>query len=344
MVFGSLKRRMGEKNFPEISFIIPTLNAAAMLPACLCSIRNQDYPPEKIKIIIADGGSQDDTRAIAKSFGAQVVDNPERVAESGKRVALQSASGEYIIFIDADNEFSSHDFVRLAVAALAENPQALGVESYYPAAPGMNSFCAYLTATLHISDPVAWMMCVNPVRIAVKNDVERWTFPADSFAFPLGANGFVFRKADLDSIKATEHFEDTHAALSLALAGKREWLRLTGRGVHHYSVRGALDFLKKRRRQTYHFLSLQKKTGLSWTRKNPRMPAGLACILCGTLVVPLAQTILNFFKTGDARWFWHPVASFISVVGVAWGFLTFAIAKRTADTEAGLQPVQRVSK
>ncbi|HVU26918.1 MAG TPA: glycosyltransferase family 2 protein [Verrucomicrobiae bacterium] len=343
-VFGTLKSRMAGDIFPNVSFIVPTLNAAAVLPACLRSVRNQEYPPEKIEIIVADGGSADNTRTIAESFDARVLNNPERVAESGKRLALQSAIGEYIVFADADNELSSRDFVRLAVDALAKNPQALGVESYYPAAPGMNSFCAYLTETLHISDPVTWMMCVNPVLLARENDVERWTFPKDSYAFPLGANGFIFRRADLLSIKATEHFEDTHAALQLALNGQCEWLRLAGRGVHHYVVSGLKDFLKKRRRQTYHFLSLQKKTGLSWSRMNPKMSAGVSCILCGTVILPLAQTISNFCRTRDARWFWHPIAGFVSVLGVAWGFLTFAVSKRTADAEASLQPVQRASK
>jgi hypothetical protein len=259
-------------------------------------------------------------------------------------VALARAAGEYIVFTDADNELVGRDFVRLAVAALAANPQALGLESYYPAAPGMNSFCAYLTQTLHISDPVTWMMCVNPLRVGGSDGLERWTFPKDSLAYPLGANGFVFRKADLDSIGAAKFFEDTHVALQLALAGQREWLRLTGRGVHHYVVRGVLDFLKKRRRQTYHFLLLKHKSHLSWTRMNPPMPGWAACLLCATLIVPLAQTARGLFKTGDARWLWHPVASFVSVLGVAWGVLTFIFSKRTADAEASLQPIQRISK
>jgi glycosyltransferase involved in cell wall biosynthesis len=335
---------MSEKNLPRVSFIIPTLNARVMLPVCLRSIRQQLYPAEKIEIIVADGGSEDDTIEIATSFGAQIANNPERVAESGKRVALALATGEYIVFTDSDNELASRDFVRLAVNALAANPQALGLESYYPAAPRMNSFCAYLTQTLHISDPVTWMMCVNPLRVSTNDGVERWTFPKHSLAYPLGANGFVFRKADLDTISAVKYFEDTHVALQLALAGKREWLRLTGRGVHHYVVRGMLDFLKKRRRQTYHFLSLKDKSRLSWTRMNPPMPGWLACVLCGTLLVPLAQTVRGLFKTGDAHWLWHPLASLVSVLGVAWGFVTFIFSKRTADVEANLQPVRRLSK
>lgn len=331
---------MNENDLPKVSFIIPVLNTAEILGNCLASIRRQDYPQGKIEIIVADGGSTDETRAAAKSFGAQIVDNPERVAESGKRTGLKMARGEYIVFTDADNELSSRDFLRLAVTALAQNPKALGVESYYPAAPGMNSFCAYLTQILHISDPIAWMMSVNPVQLGTDNGLERWTFPKDSLAYPLGANGFVFRKADLDSINATEHFEDTHVALQLALGGKREWLRLTGCGVHHYCVRGVTDFLKKRRRQAYHFLSLKDKSHLSWTQMKPLMPGWLACVLCGTLIVPLAQTVRGLCQTRDPRWLWHPLASFVSALGVAWGFLTFFASKRTADVEASLQPGQ----
>lgn len=44
------------KKFPSISILIPTLNAASVLEGCLKSIVKQNYPKEKIEIIIADGG------------------------------------------------------------------------------------------------------------------------------------------------------------------------------------------------------------------------------------------------------------------------------------------------
>jgi hypothetical protein len=329
-------------SLPKVTFIIPTLNAAGVLEPCLRSIRSQDYPRDLVEILVADGGSTDRTRDLAASFGAVVLDNPFRVAESGKRVAMACAQGEFIVFTDADNELTSPDFVRLAVAALQANPQALGLESYYLAPAGMNSFCAYLTQTLHISDPVAWMMSVSPVPVGVQGAVERWTFPKGSFAYPLGANGFVYRKTDLDSVGATEHFEDTFIALQLARNGKTEWLRLTGRGVHHYFVSGMLDFMKKRRRQTYHFLSLKNKQSVSWTQMKPCMSGGVACLACATVVVPVAQALRGLVRTGDARWLWHPVAGLVSVTGVAWGVLTYLLARRNADTEASLQPVQKL--
>jgi glycosyltransferase involved in cell wall biosynthesis len=330
--------------FPRISVIMPTLNAAALLPTSLGAIREQDYPAEKIQILVADGGSSDATVEIAKSFGAQVADNPQRVAECGKRHALAMATGDYVVFVDSDNVIASKDFFRLAIQALEKHPAALGLESYYPAASDMNSFCAYLTETLHISDPVTRLMCVSPVLLEKRDGLERWGFPPDSLAYPLGANGFVFRRADLESVGAMEHFEDTHVCLQLAQQGRHEWLRLSGRGVHHYVVSGVADFLKKRRRQTYHFLTLRNKNDLSWTCKNPRMPGWLACLLCATLIVPLVQAVRGLIKTGDMRWLWHPFASLVSTLGVAWGILTFVLSKRTADAEARLQPVQRISK
>ena len=88
-------------------------------------------------------------------------------------------------------------------------------------------------------------MSATPQLVARAGEVERWTLPGDSLSYPLGANGFVFRRADLESVRAQEHFQDTHVALHLMRAGKREWLRLRGRGVHHYYVQTLTGFIQK---------------------------------------------------------------------------------------------------
>ena len=94
------------KNFPRVSFIMPTLNAEAMLENCLASIARQTYPREKIEIILADAHSTDRTREIAKKYGALVLDDDGKNMEEGKRLALRHATGEFIVFVDADNEIT----------------------------------------------------------------------------------------------------------------------------------------------------------------------------------------------------------------------------------------------
>ena len=307
------------ESWPKVSFIMPTLNAAALLENCLGSIAKQTYPRDRYEIILADAMSKDATRAIAAKYGAIVIDDRGRDMEQGKRLALQHATGEYIVFVDSDNELTHPDYIELAVRALATNPQALGVESYYLPSSKMSSFCAYVTALLHISDPMAWMMSVKPKLITRDGEVERWTVPGDSFAYPLGANGFVFRRADLESTGAREQFQDTHIALHLMQSGKREWLRIRGRGVHHYYVQTWWGFVKKRRRAIVHYFNVRAETNVSWIQQKPAVPAWLAALYCGSFIGPMYHTLAGLIRDRDWRWLWHVPASLGSLAGTIWG-------------------------
>ena len=326
--------------YPKVGIIMPTLNAAALLENCLASIVRQTYPRDRYEILLADAFSKDATRDIAKKFGALVIDDPGNNMEEGKRLALQHATGEYIVFVDADNEFTHPDYLELAVRALAANPQALGVESYYLPSPKMSSFCAYLTHRLHISDPIAWLMSTNPRLVERDGEVERWTLPGDSLSYPLGANGFVFRRSDLDSVNAGEHFQDTHIALNLMKAGKREWLRIRGRGVHHYYVQTLWGFLQKRRRATVHFLRVQEEMPVNWMKEKPPFPSWLAALYCVTFIGPTYHTLLGLTRDRDPRWLWHVPASLASLLGVLWGVGTYMRRRQDKELIADLQVKQ----
>jgi glycosyltransferase involved in cell wall biosynthesis len=310
-------------NLPRITIIMPTLNAEAILENCLTSIARQTYPRAKVEIILADAHSTDGTRAIAARFGARVLDDDGKNMEEGKRLALRHATGDYIVFVDADNEITHPDYLELAIQALAANPQALGVESYYLPSAKMSSFCAYLTALLHISDPIAWLMSANPKLVARQGETERWILPENSFAYPLGANGFVFRRTDLQSVQAGEKFQDTHIALFLMKNGQREWLRIRGRGVHHYYIQTLWRFVQKRRRATVHFLRVQEEMPVNWMKEKPPVPLWLAAVYCVTFFGPLWHTLRGLIRDRDLRWLWHLLASPASVLGNAWGVWTY---------------------
>jgi glycosyltransferase involved in cell wall biosynthesis len=331
---------MTQSALPKVSFILPTLNAGAVLENCLESIARQTYPRDRREIVIADAHSADATRDIARRHGALVLDDDGRDMEQGKRLALARATGDYVVFVDADNEFTHPDFVEMAVRALEQHPQALGVESYYPPSSKMSSFCAYATHLLHISDPICWLMSARPVLVGRDGEIERWTLRGGSLSYPLGANGFVFRRADLESVKALEQFQDTHVALHLMRAGKREWLRLRGRGVHHYYVRTLWGFVQKRRRAAVHFLNVRRETSVSWMKEKPPVPGWLACLYCVSFLGPLYHTLLGLVRDRDARWLWHLPASLASVLGLAWGVITHKLRAGDKRLIAELQPRQ----
>ncbi len=330
---------------PKISIITPTRNAAVLLENQLRSIRSQDYPQDRIEILISDARSTDATRDVAKKYGCVVMDDNGSDMEEAKRIALAQATGEFVVFADADNEFMQNDWLRLAVEGLQRNPQALGVESYYLPSDKMSSFCVYVTHLLHISDPIAWLMTVRPVPVATDGEIERWTLPEGTFAYPLGANGFMFRRADLESVKAGEQFQDTHVAMHLMRAGKREWLRLRGRGVAHYYVQDLWPgFLHKRRRAIAHYFNVQKKTGANWSREKPRVRGSLACLYAATVIGPIYHAIVGHIRTGDSRWWWHVPASFLSAMGTVWGWWTFKQHSHDKGMVSKLQPKQTLKK
>jgi hypothetical protein len=264
--------------------------------------------------------------------------------EEGKRLALGHATGEFIVFVDADNEFTHPDYLELAIGALQCNPQALGVEGYYLPSAKMSSFCAYVTHLLHISDPICWIMSTSPHLVARDGEVERWALPGKSLAYPLGANGFVFRRSDLDKVRAKEHFQDTHVALHLMQAGQREWLRIHGRGVHHYYVQTLLGFLQKRRRAAVHFFRVQEEMPVNWMREKPPIPGWLAVLYCVSILGPLYHTILGLARDRDPRWLWHLPASLASVLGTAWGWVTYRRRRGSDKLVAELQVKQTLKK
>jgi rSAM/selenodomain-associated transferase 2 len=82
---------------PAVSIIIPTLNEERALPAAL----THAAAVADSEIIVADGGSEDRTVAIAHDFGCAVVDSPPGRAFQ-MNAGASHAAGELLVFLHAD--------------------------------------------------------------------------------------------------------------------------------------------------------------------------------------------------------------------------------------------------
>ncbi|MGD0724390.1 MAG: glycosyltransferase [Spirochaetia bacterium] len=81
-----------------VSIIIPTYNEAVYLPRLLASIETQDYRDREI--IVADNGSRDGTRDLAKKHGARIVHGG--IPSVGRNRGAAAARGDTLLFLDAD--------------------------------------------------------------------------------------------------------------------------------------------------------------------------------------------------------------------------------------------------
>ncbi len=88
-----------------VSVVIPTLNEQAGLPVCLGALFEGVSAGVIRELIVADGGSEDDTLQIAEDAGAEVV----RCATSRggqMRAGAAKAQGEWLLFVHADTVLS----------------------------------------------------------------------------------------------------------------------------------------------------------------------------------------------------------------------------------------------
>lgn len=79
--------------------IVPVLNEAARLPALLSSLRSALYPGDEL--LVVDGGSCDDSMAIAEALADQVISSPPGRARQMNAGAAQ-AQGDWLWFVHAD--------------------------------------------------------------------------------------------------------------------------------------------------------------------------------------------------------------------------------------------------
>jgi cellulose synthase/poly-beta-1,6-N-acetylglucosamine synthase-like glycosyltransferase len=118
-----------------VSFVIPVKNDAARLDWCLRSIVANDYPRDRVRIVVADNGSTDDSAAVARSYGATVLHLPGiRLGELRNRAAA-AAPGDILAFVDADHEIVP-GWIRAAVEALEDPSVAAAGAACVPPEPG----------------------------------------------------------------------------------------------------------------------------------------------------------------------------------------------------------------
>ncbi len=137
----------------DLSVVIPTLNEAAALPALLDDLRAQR--DITLQVIIADGGSTDDTPALAGQAGATVVLAP-RGRGAQMNAGAREAAAPILLFLHADSRMESPTQLREALNALvAAGPRAAG---HWPlrfarTRPGRELFYRYLEEKTALNRP-----------------------------------------------------------------------------------------------------------------------------------------------------------------------------------------------
>src|SRR5262245_22194158 len=124
-------RGPGDDVLPLVSVVIPVRNEGNFVADLVRSVLSQDYPPDRMEVIVADGQSTDGTRERLSELQAReprliVLDNPGRIVSTGLNLAVARARGDVIVRIDG-HALIAPDFLRQNVQLLADHPEAWSV-------------------------------------------------------------------------------------------------------------------------------------------------------------------------------------------------------------------------
>lgn len=112
---------------PFVSVIMPIRNEAAFIERSLGAVLAQNYPTDRLEVVIADGMSTDETREIIQRLAdehpqvnVRVIDNPGKIVPTGFNAALAEARGDVIVRVDGHCEIAP-DYVSRCVAHLLQD-------------------------------------------------------------------------------------------------------------------------------------------------------------------------------------------------------------------------------
>jgi len=312
-----MKICMIDESFPFVSVIMPIRNEAVYIERAIRSILHQDYPVQKMEILVVDGMSDDGTRQIVeklsqKDHRIKMLDNPRRIVPTALNIGLAAAQGDLFIRVDGHAEIA-RDFVRESIKCLCEHPEAWIVGGYIETVA--NNYIGHVIASA-MRSPIG----VGNSRFRLGN-YEGWV---DTLAFGTHHKWVVDKIGYFDEELVRN--QDDEFNLRIILAGGKIWMSKSIKSK--YFSRGSLRKLWRQYFQ-YGFWRIR-------TLQKHKRPATLRQL------VPLLF-VLSLLLWGLAGLLWRPfwilleIEAAIYVIGLFAG--AAVLGRKSGWQYAPLAPV-----
>jgi len=315
---------MTEDLLPPISVVIATFNSARTLESCLKSLREQNYPADKIQLVVADGGSTDQTLEMARTHRAMIVNVPKdrQDAEYNKGFGLQYATGELVLFIDHDNVLPHKDWLRKMLRPLLEHQDLVASEPLrYHFDPSLSMLDRYF-ALFGVNDPLPYYLGKADRMDYIHDHYNLLGKASDEGEYyvvtfdqthparlpTLGANGFLIRTLFL---KQAQHEPGKyfHIDINVDLVGQGHVkYAFIKDDIIHLSNSRLSSFLKRRKQ----FMEQYYMRNLSVRRYSVYRSEDLGRLLlfifyAATVLKPLFDSFRGWLRVRNSAWFIHPL-------------------------------------
>jgi succinoglycan biosynthesis protein ExoA len=334
------------ENWPKISIVLPIRNEAKYIARTIKYLQDQDYPGDKVEILVAVGDSDDSTTEIVKVIAAEdprvrYLYNPKSWSSSARNLGAKAATGEIVVYVDGhtyiDNNQLLHNTARLMIE---HDVQVLSRPQF-----------------LETPDNTTFQQAVALVRKStlghgldstIYNEQDRYVNPASAGA---SYRREVFAKVGYfdETFDASEDYEFNYR---VAQAGFRAFTSLK-LAVYYYPRQSLSGLFRQMARYGTGRMRLARKhpatLGLG-TLIPPLFAVGLVALpLLSLWQAPLWYLFLALYGLYAAAvigsstvialrhgmvFFWLALPIYVTVhLGLGWGFLRELLASRKNDAK-----------
>lgn len=302
------------KQLPVFGIITPTLNNETSLEPFLKTITRQNYPKDKVKVFIIDGGSKDKTLQIAKKHKLTIIHNPYTLAEPGIAIGMEKAQCDLKIVLAADNIFSDKNaFQKIAEVFEDSTVYAAFPKQNYDATDNIltkyhNTFTDPFNHFVQGDSSNArtfyrvYKTTIHTKLYDIYDFHASKTVPMISFS-----QGFTIRGSYRR--KKRDIFDDNRPVIELIKQNKKI-AYIHALSIYHHTINNLAHFIKKQRWATQNALE-KKNYGIahrySTLSEYQKRRIAVWPIYSISIIFPLIMAIRGVMRDRELLWLFHPV-------------------------------------
>lgn len=314
------------KTFPTISIVIPTLNEESNIKQCLEAIFNQDYPKNKLEVIVVDDKSTDKTIEIAKKYPVKILVSGAKHAEVSKMIGFKKATGELAVYLDADIELRGEDWLKKMVKPLIENPNIIGSFTRYYTKKTDPSIERYLTFDSLQRDSIYQFF--SPGAEDTIKEKRQGYFICEYNSNKIPPAGLCLYRINkvLKLVEDFNMFLELDFLVILVKNGFNTFAYIPDAGLYHHHAKSLIQLIKKRRYNLtkVYLTHVQNKLYTWFDLSNFRdIIRIIIWIIYANLIIPsILIGVYKSIKFKDIAGMYEPMANLLLTDYLLWLFLT----------------------
>jgi glycosyltransferase involved in cell wall biosynthesis len=316
------------REFPSIDILIPTLNEEKNLVNCLEAIVRQQYPKEKIRITVIDGGSRDSTLKIAEKYGCNVLFNKEMLAEPGVAYGIHQSGCDLCCILAVDNIIVNDNDFFLNISLPFIEQEIVGAFPGVISSPSEPLINQYINFSAEpFSEFIYGKSCnsnffhnVYPLKY-VTNKYTIFNYISKDFPLLALAQGFTIDTKKFLKL-ALDGGDDIQVIANLIKSGGDIAFVKTAI-IHHYQIMNLRMFIKKIQWRIMNNLKSNRTSGIK-LKKHYTIKKYLWVLYSATIILPLIYSIYQIVKTSKSFYIYHFITNTLLLLLIPITFIQYS--------------------